>query len=194
MRKVLVMLRVQLHLICIHISINISLHQQILIISLRQIDSHKIHFFTSETLLNYHPCQPKALDGLDRTTFLPLPKHYIQEQTFLPLPKSYQRCFQSVLSYKLSGEWFMKEITIRYRTKDPIADKRADHADAITIVIREIVASHWYFWVILKWYEMGFHSLKINKSIIYRCLCIYKPAPMGDMLHFTFSQKLWHRG
>ena len=36
----------------------------------------------------------------------------------------------------------MEEMTIRYRTEDPIADKRADHAHSIKITIQEMLASH----------------------------------------------------
>ena len=39
----------------------------------------------------------------------------------------------------------MEEMTIRYRTEDPIADKRADHAHSIKITIQEMLASHGKF-------------------------------------------------
>ena len=41
----------------------------------------------------------------------------------------------------------MEEMTIRYRTEDPIADKRADHAHSIKITIQEMLASHGNFFV-----------------------------------------------
>ena len=41
----------------------------------------------------------------------------------------------------------MEEMTIRYRTENPIGDKRADHAHSIKIRIQEMLASFGNFFI-----------------------------------------------
>ena len=94
----------------------------------------------------------------------------------------------------------MEEMTIRYRTEDPIADKRADHAHSIKITIQEMLASHGIFFVAIytndETQRLTFAQVSKAKSRLYDIrirVHVYPPfVPEGEepSNYFNYSRFL----
>ena len=98
----------------------------------------------------------------------------------------------------------MEEMTISYRTEDPIVDNRANHAHSIKLRIQELLASHGIFFVAMytndQTQRLTFAQVSKAKSRLYNIrirvhvYLLYVPDPKESSLLITTTMlALWSK-